>query len=96
MEINPVSINPNIKFGQPCLTGTRVPAYIVLQYLYQNKGNVREASRRFALDYTDISVMQAEEAMLWLIQAMSWWILAGEKRLEWAVKNFRKPEPGSK
>lgn len=92
MSEHPISINPNIQFGSPCLTGTRIHAWILLQHLYQQDGNVREASRQLALDMQTISVMQAEEAMLWLIKAMSLWIFSSDKRLERVVKAYEKKE----
>jgi len=31
MSKNRITINPNIHFGQPCIVGTRIPVYCILE-----------------------------------------------------------------
>lgn len=31
MNKNRITINPNIHFGQPCIVGTRIPVYCILE-----------------------------------------------------------------
>ena len=40
-----ISINPAIMLGKPCITGTRIPIYLILRYLAagQTEADIREA-----------------------------------------------------
>ncbi|XBQ16647.1 MAG: DUF433 domain-containing protein [Oceanicaulis sp.] len=40
-----ISIDPEIMLGKPCITGTRIPIYLILRYLAsgQSESDIREA-----------------------------------------------------
>ncbi|MCC5994812.1 MAG: DUF433 domain-containing protein [Oceanicaulis sp.] len=68
-----ISVNPEIMFGKPCITGTRIPVYLILRklssgmseaeiheaYPHLEKGDV-QAALAFAADQLDEPVVAAE------------------------------------
>ena len=68
-----ISVDPAIMFGKPCITGTRVPVYLILRklsagmseaeiheaYPHLEKGDV-QAALAFAADQLDEPVVAAQ------------------------------------
>jgi len=53
-----ISIDPNIRFGKPCITGTRISVYDVLSWLANGM-----ATKEIQEDYPELSIEQIQACL---------------------------------
>ena len=53
-----ISINPNIRFGKPCISGTRISVYDVLSWLANGM-----STEEILEDYPELSITQIQACL---------------------------------
>lgn len=87
-----ISINPAVQIGTPCLTGTRIPASILVRYWLERGDG---AASWFAHDCPDVPVHEVLDALRWLHEAILTYMLVGvrlDRAIEQALKRATKEE----